>query len=69
MYAAMKAALSSLARTLKVEYSSNKSLNFIYLELPYTQSRMTGGAGESPDIIRKTILDIIDGKSALYNKR
>jgi len=59
IYAASKAALSSLVRNLQEEYKSEKSISFHLFEVPYTSSRMTGGKGASPDEIRNQIIELI----------
>lgn len=59
LYAAMKAAMRSLWQTLKVEYSPYPNLEFIYMELPQIQSRMSEG-GESPERFRKELISILD---------
>ena len=64
LYVAMKAASSSLIRTLGVEYPKTK-LVFYDLKIPYTQSKMTQGNGESPDKLRSLILDIVNDKPKL----
>lgn len=61
VYASLKAAMSSLVRTIKEEYNP-KQIEFIDLKIPYTQSKMTGGNGESPEKLRNLILDLIKNK-------
>jgi NAD(P)-dependent dehydrogenase (short-subunit alcohol dehydrogenase family) len=59
IYAASKAALSSLVRNLQEEYKGNNYISFHLFEIPYTSSRMTGGKGDSPDNIRDQIIELI----------
>lgn len=59
MYAACKAALSSIVRNLQEEYSGERLISFHLFELPYTASRMTGGLGASPDKVRDEIIKLI----------
>jgi NAD(P)-dependent dehydrogenase (short-subunit alcohol dehydrogenase family) len=67
MYAAMKSAMSSIVRTLKVEYPKDK-FNFYDLKIPYTQSDMTEGQGESPRELRDLIDTLIIDKPIKPNK-
>lgn len=58
IYAAMKSAMKSLWATVKEENKSNTHMEFIYMELPQLQSRMSAG-GDDPSEFRKELLKVI----------
>lgn len=60
IYAAMKSAMKSLWATVKEENKDNPNMDFIYMELPQLQSRMSEG-GQDPKSFRSGFLKVVDG--------